>query len=145
MSWSEGNTMMVAFGFLAAMSPTPNATAGAVSRLAGSAKMFSAGSSEATSRTACSCRALVRMRIFSLGISPSSLLIVWLRRVASPKRLSNCFGLAFLDSGQKRVPLPPAKIKANWLGFISVAVLVALLMGQTMGENFSMKKEKRSN
>ena len=65
--------------------------------------------------------------------------------MAASSKFYCCFGLAFLDSGQKRVPLPPAKIKANWLGFISVAVLVALLMGQTMGENFSMKKEKRSN
>lgn len=67
---------MVASGSRAAMSPAPRATAGAVSRLAGSAKIFSAGSSDATSLTAASCSLLVRIRMFSFGISPVSLSIV---------------------------------------------------------------------
>lgn len=106
---------MVAYGLRAAMSAMPSATAGAVSRLAGSAKMFSGGNSEAISRTAFSCRELVRMRMFSLGTRPSSRAMVWLRRVVVPNRLSSCFGRAFLESGQKRVPLPPARIRAYWL------------------------------
>ncbi len=67
---------MVASGSRAAMRPAPSATAGAVSRLAGSAKIFSAGRSEATSLTASSCSLFVRMRIFSLGMSPASLSMV---------------------------------------------------------------------
>ncbi len=112
MSWSAGRTTMVALGSLAAMSPAPSATAGAVSRLAGSAKMFSGGRSDATSLTACSWSLFVSMRMFSLGMSPVRRSMVWLRSVLSLKRLSSCFGFAFLESGQKRVPLPPARMSA---------------------------------
>lgn len=94
------------------MMPAPSATAGAVSRLAGSAKMFSAGRSEAISLTAVSCSWLVRIRMFCFGMRPSSRSMVWLSRVVSSKRLSSCLGLASRESGQKRVPLPPARISA---------------------------------
>lgn len=112
MSWSAGSMTMVACGFLAAMIPAPRATAGAVSRFAGSAKMFSGGRSEATSLTACSWSLLVSMRMFSFGMSPARRSMVWLSSVLSLKRLSSCLGLAFLESGQKRVPLPPARMSA---------------------------------
>ncbi len=70
MSWSAGRTIMVASGLRAATRPIPRATAGPVSRLAGSANMFSAGSEEAISRTASACTALVRMKVFSTGTRP---------------------------------------------------------------------------
>ena len=43
MSWSAGSTIITASGLRAAIRPMPSATAGAVSRLAGSAKILSGG------------------------------------------------------------------------------------------------------
>lgn len=103
---------MVASGSLAAMSPAPRATAGPVSRFAGSAKIFSLGRSDATSLTASSWSLLVRMRMFSLGMSPLRRSIVWLSNVVSLKRFKSCLGLESRERGQNLVPLPPARMSA---------------------------------
>ena len=70
----------------------PSATAGAVSRLAGSAKMFSGGSEVAISRTAACCRWLVRIRMFSGGTRPSRRAIVCSEQGGAFKQLEQLLG-----------------------------------------------------
>ena len=41
--------------------------------------------------------------------------------VSSSKRLSSCFGRAFRLSGQKRVPLPPARMRAKRLDEVDMS------------------------
>ncbi len=59
--WSAGSTIIVAPESRSDTQPAPSAIAAAVSRLAGSATMFSGGSPGASARTADSCSWLVRI------------------------------------------------------------------------------------
>ena len=119
MSWSEGITSMTPCGSAALMRPMPRAMAGAVSRRTGSEMMLSTGISWAWRRTSASCRWLVRIKMFCLGTSPSSLSIAWRRRVPSPNMFRSCLGRWSRERGQKRVPLPPARIRAYWFMAVS--------------------------
>src|SRR5215470_16955909 len=82
--------------------------------------MFSFGKSLSNSRTARSCSALIRIRIRSRGISPSRRAKVSSSKVLSETRRRSCFGRARLLNGQKRSPLPPARISAYIESGISV-------------------------
>src|SRR5262249_13719727 len=88
------------------------AIAAAVSRLAGSAKMFSLGKFPSNFRTAFSCSAFVRTRMRSGGTSPSRRASVSSSKALLETRLSSCLGRARLLNGQNRSPLPPARISA---------------------------------
>src|SRR5213079_2209112 len=90
----------------------PSAIAAAVSRLAGSATMFSFGNSLSNFRTALSCSVFVRIRMRSRGMSPSRRAKVSSNRVLSDTRRRSCLGRARLLNGQKRSPLPPARMSA---------------------------------
>ena len=86
--------------------------AAAVSRLAGSAMMFSAGSSPCSaSRVPSSWATLVSTKTFARGTTPSSRRTVSSTRVRSEKSLSRCFGVRCRLIGQKRSPLPPAMMQ----------------------------------
>src|SRR5437763_1858946 len=102
--------------------------AAAVSRLAGSAKMFSFGKFPSNFRTAHSCSVFVRIRVRSGGMSPSSRAKVSSSNVLVETRLSNCFGRTRLLNGQKRSPLPPARMSAYIESGMSVR-------GELHGEN----------
>src|SRR5207302_8797402 len=93
-----------------ALHPTPDARAAAVSRLAGSATMFSLGNPDASSRTAFSWSRFVKIKMFSRGMRPSSRASVSSSNVLPEKSASSCFGRALRESGQKRSPLPPARM-----------------------------------
>src|SRR5205823_6636921 len=90
----------------------PRATAAAVSRLAGSATIFSFGKFPSSLRTALSCSVFVRIKMRSRGIKPSSRPRVSSSRVSAETRRSNCLGRARRLNGQNRSPLPPARISA---------------------------------
>src|SRR5207237_8121562 len=87
-------------------------TAAAVSRLAGSATMFSFGKFRSNLRTAFSCSAFVRIRVRARGMRPSKRAYVSSSRVLSETRRRSCLGRARRLNGQKRSPLPPASMSA---------------------------------
>src|SRR6266550_3711729 len=62
------------------------------------------------------------MRIRSGGTSPSSRSTAWTRSGRSPTSGSSCLGRSGVDSGQNRVPAPPARMAAQTLRFSQNAV-----------------------
>ena len=84
------------------------ATAPAVSRRQGSPIMLVAGISGKVLRVRGTNFAAVTMRILSLGISPLSLSIACRIRGVPPKTETNCLGKSGEESGQRRLPSPPA-------------------------------------
>src|SRR4029450_939493 len=73
---------------------------------------FSFGKLPSNLRTALSCSVFVRIRVRSTGTKPSRRAKVSSSRVFSETSRNSCLGRARLLNGQKRSPLPPARISA---------------------------------
>src|SRR5262249_62193992 len=65
-----------------------------------------------TVRAANTCTVFVRIRMRSEGIGPSRRARVSSSKALFEARLSNCLGRVRLLKGQKRSPLPPARMSA---------------------------------
>ena len=105
-------TIIVPEGSFEATIPAASATHGAVSRGAGSATTFRAGSSGNWSRVASAWSAPVMMKTRSGGTRCSTRATVCWSIVDSPASRSNCLGRSRRLRGQNRVPLPPAMMIA---------------------------------
>ena len=111
-TWSAGKTIMVAAWSRSATQAVPSAMAAAVSRLSGSATIFSFGKFFRIARTDFSWSTFVSTRIRSVGIQSEIRATVSSSNALSEISRSNCLGVARRLSGQKRSPLPPARMRA---------------------------------
>src|SRR3954471_19067736 len=85
---------------------------GAVLRPSGSLRICSGGTAGRSRRTASASASVVQTQTDSGGIAGASRSIVSRSSVRSPSRARSCLGRDLRDRGQKRVPLPPARISA---------------------------------
>ncbi len=66
-------------------------------------------------------RSAVTIRMRSGGTKPARRSTAWIRSGRSPTSGKNCLGRSAVDSGQNRVPWPPARTTAQALTAVRVA------------------------
>src|SRR5574344_497834 len=91
---------------------TPVALAAPVARRIGSPTMFLAGTSGSSRRVARTRSFEVTKKTSSGATSPLRRETLCRSRLSPPKTRRNCFGCDGVERGQKRSPLPPARITA---------------------------------
>jgi hypothetical protein len=106
--WSAGSIAMTPRGSRAATWSAARPTQGAVLRAHGSTMKFLAGSSGRSFRAAFAWAGPQTTKVcFALAKGGSRWTVAEMSG-SSPARARNCFGRSRRDSGQKRVPEPPA-------------------------------------
>jgi len=108
MKWSAGKTANAASGSRQWRKVAARPIAGAVSRPIGSSMMFSDGIRSRSRRMRSECSWAVTTKTWRGSKSGKSRSTVWRTIVVDPRMGRVCLGLCFRESGQNRVPLPPA-------------------------------------
>ena len=117
-TWSAGITTMVASGSSRCSSKAASPMQGAVSRLHGSPRIELAGKVGKLFLDSCYQAAGSLGREFARPVPAVSIrsTVCWIM-LRVPLSVSSCFGRSARLAGQKRVPLPPAMIRACNIGY----------------------------
>ncbi len=110
MWWSAGSIAMMPRGSRRATWSAARPTHGAVFRAHGSTMKFCSGSFGSSRRAAAACFGPHTMKVSRARASGGKRETVAARSGSSPASARNCFGRSLRESGQKRVPEPPAMI-----------------------------------
>jgi hypothetical protein len=109
-TWSAGNIPITAAGSERRSRNAARPMAGAVLRPAGSAITCRAGSRRACRRISGRSSGLVMIQKLRAGASGARRATVCCSMVWRPSSASSCLARRRRDTGQKRVPFPPARI-----------------------------------
>ena len=127
--WSDGRTIMTAFGFSLWIWAAAQAIAGAVFLPSGSNKIFFFKIQKDLACWAIFWRwsLFVTIKIWAALTLKLMRVKVSCKSESSPIIFKNCLGFDFRDSGQNRVPDPPARMTAykSWGLFIMTKPLLA--------------------